>query len=452
MAASQGHKIRLSEMPLRGRHWYILAVASAEQIIGGALSTIVGIMIPLILLLHSPHLSSFEQGLMGASGLMGIACGSFVIGRLMDEEGYLFWFRLCPILIAAGSACFYFSPGAWLPIIFLFIIGLGVGGGYSLDSGYISELMPERWVNLFVGLAKASSSLGFIGGAAAGYYALLFDPAAAIWRDLIWFIGILGLVTFLFRIRWYESPRWFLAKGEVAQAEKAAREFMGPNAEVTPLPANETNAPALSWAEMFTGERLKKVILTGLTWACEGLGVYGFGVFLPILVMALGIQGGHETGIPKVMDSVRTTIFINIFIAAGFAIGLAVIHKLRIVALMGWTFIICAFSLAGLLIAFKFGWPAWFSFLCFILFYTALNAGPHLVTFILPARVYSVEERGAGMGIATMLGKVGAVAGVFFMPLMLDWGGVTLVLIISILVMGMGALISFVYGKKLKLL
>lgn len=452
MAATRDHKIRLAQMPLRGRHWYILAVASAEQVIGGALSTVVGIMIPLIVLLGSPHLDSFEQGLMGASGLIGIACGSFFIGRLMDEEGYLFWFRLCPLLIAAGSACFYFSPGAWLPIIFLFIIGLGVGGGYSLDSGYISELMPERWVNLFVGLAKASSSLGFIGGAAVGYCALLFDPAAAIWRDLIWFIGILGLITFFFRIRWYESPRWFLARGEVAKAEKAAREFMGPDAEVSPLPEAETDQAVLSWRKMFEGEHLKKVILTGLTWACEGLGVYGFGVFLPTLVMALGIQGGSETGIPKVMDSVRTTIFINIFIAAGFAAGLAVIHRLRIVALMGWTFIVCAISLAGLLTAYYFGWPVWFSFVCFIFFYTALNAGPHLVTFILPARVYSIEERGAGMGIATMLGKVGAVAGVFFMPLMLDWGGVTLVLLISIIVMGIGALISFVYGKKLKLL
>lgn len=451
MAASP-EKIRLSQMPLRGRQWYILAVASAEQVIGGALSTVVGIMIPLIILLGAPHLSSFEQGLMGASGLIGIACGSCVIGRLMDEKGYLFWFRLCPILIAAGSAGFYFSPGVWLPIIFLFIIGLGVGGGYSLDSGYISELMPARWVNLCVGLAKASSSLGFIGGAVVGYYALLFDPVATIWPDLIWFVGILGLITFLFRIRWYESPRWFLARGEVAQAEKAAREFMGPDVEVTPLPEQESSVHSLSWGEMFTGERLKKVILTGLTWACEGLGVYGFGVFLPILVMALGIQGSGETGIPKVMDSVRTTIFINIFIAAGFATGLAVIHKLRIVSLMGWTFIICAISLGGLLAAFKLGWPVWFSFVCFILFYTALNAGPHLVTFILPSRVYSIQERGAGMGIATMLGKVGAVAGVFFMPLMLQWGGVSLVLCISILVMGVGALISFVYGKKLKLI
>ena len=90
--------------------------------------------------------------------------------------------------------------------------------------------------------------------------------------------------------------------------------------------------------------------------------------------------------------------------------------------------------------------------MCFIIFETALNAGPHLVTFIVPSRIYTVSERGAGMGIATMLGKVGAVGGVFFMPLLLHWGGITLVLWVSIIIQLIGAAITFIYGKKLNLL
>ncbi len=96
--------IPLARMPLRARHWYIFAVASLEQLIGAALSTIVGIIIPLILLLGSPRLSALDQGILGAAGLVGIAAGSLVIGRLMDAMGYLLWFRLCPLIIAAGAA------------------------------------------------------------------------------------------------------------------------------------------------------------------------------------------------------------------------------------------------------------------------------------------------------------------------------------------------------------
>lgn len=449
---AQSSLIPISQMPLKPRHWYILVAASMEQLIGGALSTIVGVIIPLIILVGSPVLDSFDQGMLGAAGLVGIAVGSVIMGQLMDAIGYLFLFRLCPALIMAGSIGVYFSDSVpWL-CWWLFFTGFGVGGGYSLDSGYISELVPIRWESFFVGLAKASCALGFIGGAAVGYLILVFYPQAGVWPNMIIFIGVLGLITLLMRVRWYQSPRWLMAKGAKKRAEKTAREFFGPNAEILPLAADKNVSPALSWMDMFKGERLKKTLLSGVSWACEGLGVYGFGVFLPILVMALGIQGGGEEGVVKTLASVRTTMFINLFIAAGFAIGLAILHKINILKLMGWTFILCALSLAGLLIAYTYRLPVYVSFLFFVIFETALNAGPHLVTYVVPARIFSVEERGAGTGIATMFGKVGAVLGVFFMPAMLSWGGVNAVLWVSIIVMALGAVVTFAFGKSLKLL
>ncbi len=44
-------------------------------------------------------------------------------------------------------------------------------------------------------------------------------------------------------------------------------------------------------AKIHNGE-LRKVVLSGIPPACEGWvwGVYGIGVFLPILVMALGLE------------------------------------------------------------------------------------------------------------------------------------------------------------------
>lgn len=443
--------IPISEMPLDARHWYIAIVASLEQLIGTALSTVVGIMLPLISLLGTPRLDTLDQGIMGASGLVGIAIGSVIIGRLMDSFGYLFLFRLCPALIVAGSAGVYFSAHVFWLTCFLFVIGFGVGGGYSLDSGYISEIMPARWESFLVGLAKATCAIGFVGGAAVSYCILRIDPSPAVWPSLIIFVGVLGMIAFILRLRWYQSPRWLMTKGRTEAAQKAAKGFFGPEAEVLPLKTHQEHG-AVSWFGMFEGERLKKVILSGVSWACEGLGVYGFGVFLPILVMALGMQAHGLEGIPKVIDSVETTCYINIFVGVGFAVGLAVMHRLNILKLMGWTFILCAIALAILLAAYKLHWPVWISFVSFVIFEVALNAGPHLVTYVVPSRIFSIQERGAGTGIATMLGKIGAVLGVFFMPLLLGWGGVTLVLWVSIAVQLIGAAVTFIYGKELKLL
>ncbi len=441
----------LSQMPLRPRHWYIFAVASLEQLIGAALSTIVGIIIPLIVLLGSPKLSALDQGILGASALVGIAIGSVVIGNLMDRLGYLFLFRLCPLIIAAGSVGVYFSDDIWAISSFLFSIGIGVGGGYSLDSGYISELLPAKWESFFVGLAKATCALGFVGGAAVSYLIIKIYPVPAIWPDLMFFIGFMGILAFILRLHWYQSPDWLLSRGKNADAQKAAQEFLGPDAGVSPLPAKD-KAATVPWTSLFKGQGLDKVILSGITWACEGLGVYGFGVFLPILVMALGMDSADASGIPKVLDSVKITIFINIFIGAGFAIGLAILHKMNILKLMGWGFILCGLALIVLLAAYEMKLPVWISFLSFIVFETALNAGPHLVTYIVPAQIYDVRERGIGTGIATLFGKVGAIAGVFFVPFLLHVGGVGAVLWLSVIVQFIGAAITFIYGKKLKLL
>ena len=50
------------------------------------------------------------------------------------------------------------------------------------------------------------------------------------------------------------------------------------------------------------------------------------------------------------------------------------------------------------------------------------------MTFIIPPQIYSVAERGAGAGLAAAFGKLGAVAGVLSVPVLLERGGALLVL------------------------
>ena len=84
----------IETMPLRLGHYKILIVASMGQMLGAALSTLIGIMIPMIQLVIHPELSSWQQGIMGCTSLIGITIGSVIIGKLSDRYGYLFFFRL----------------------------------------------------------------------------------------------------------------------------------------------------------------------------------------------------------------------------------------------------------------------------------------------------------------------------------------------------------------------
>lgn len=442
--------VNIETMPLRRGNWWVLIVSSMEQIIGAVLSTVAGVMIPMLNLISHPELSTAMQGVLGASALVGISIGSPIIGKLSDSMGYLIWFRLCAVIIIIGSLISWIFPTVTCAVIGLFIAGVGVGGGYSLDQSYISEIMPTRWQQSMVGIAKGSCALGFMGAAGICYLMLKGDPKPEIWNDTMLIITALGVITLLMRIHWAESPRWLMLKGRTAEAQKATKFFLGDNVVITPLP-EATKTKSATWGEMFRGRNLIRVIYSGIPWACEGLGVYGFGVFLPVLVLALGIGPDNTQGIANVINSVELTTVINFFILPGFALGLWLLNKINHVELLSWGFLICALGLVILMLGYLWHWPMWVMILGFVIFEIFLNAGPHLVTFVIPSQVYPVVDRAAGAGIASMLGKVGAVAGVFFMPIWLRAGGMTLVLGISIGVMVAGAVIGWIFGGILGL-
>lgn len=467
----------MASMPLRRGHFRVLAVASMGQVTGAGLSTLVGIVLPMIQLMRHPELSSLQQGLVACTSLTGITVGSLLFGRLSDRYGYLFFLRLCPILVLAASLLAFFADNLPGLVVGLFFMGLGIGGEYSLDSDYISEIMPRRWRLLMVGVAKASSSLGNIFMALACFLLLRNGDNPAVWNRLLLMVSALAVIMIVSRIRFAQSPGWLMARGRVEEAEAAVRFFLGNDVEVV-IPgtaAAEPDRPVehrigpdletgeirnrrssrqkdIPLRELFSGTNLKKVILSGVPWACEGLGVYGIGVFLPMLVLALGIeQAGSGTAAPfsRIIESVKTTTWINLSILPGFVLGLLLVNRWSHIRIQTWGFILCAFGLLLLLAAYRFHLPTALALTGFMIFEIFLNAGPHLMTFILPSQIYPVADRGEGAGVAAAIGKIGAIIGVLFMPLLLSWGGATAVLLVTAAVQIAGAAVTGLLGRKI---
>ena len=445
----------IQNAPLSWRHIRIVAVASLGQLIGTCLATIVSVIIPLYQIVSHPELSSAMQGLVGAMDLIGIMVGSTIIGKLSDKYGYLLFFRLCPLLICVASLIALMFPSIWVLIICLFMMGFGIGGEYSLDSDYISVLMPSKWEFRMVGSAKAASSLGNIIAAAVCFLVVKDWNSADLWPRLMWImIAISGLMIVL-RIRFWQSPAWLMANGKTSEAEKAVHNFLGDSVNIEPTQKMKPAAAKLTgdistWT--FIKNNWKNVIFTGIPWACEGLGVYGIGVFLPILVMALGLEPaqGNESQLMHVASSVEITLWISCIILPGFVIGLFLIPKMNGAVQQTMGFFFSGISLIILLLAYHLHWQTWISILSFMAFELFLNIGPHLMTYVLPSKVYPVEIRGLGSGIAASLGKLGAVLGVFFIPLLLKAGGSSLVLIVSIIVMMVGAIVTYAFAPKIR--
>lgn len=444
----------IDNAPLTGRHYYITGVAALGQLIGTGLATLVSVIIPLYQIIAHPELSSFMQGLVGAMDLIGIMVGSTILGKLSDKYGYLFFFRFCPALVCISAIICLLFPSLWVLLVTLFFMGFGIGGEYSLDSNYISELMPTKWCFLMVGAAKAASALGNIAVAGICYLIVRDWTNPDLWPRLLWLMIVISGLMIALRIRWWESPKWLLERGDHDQAEIDTHHFLGPDVSVTaqdlPPEGLHPKNSASGTTSGFLKRNWEKIIFTGIPWACEGLGVYGIGVFLPILVMALGLEhlspGGTE--LMHVASSVEITLWISCIILPGFILGLALINHVDGAKIQWMGFLLSAVSLLFLLLAYEHHWPKWISIISFMAFELFLNMGPHLMTYVLPPKVYPVADRGLGSGIAASLGKLGAVLGVFFIPVLLHSGGSALVLIVSIIVMVAGGLVTFIFNPE----
>ena len=450
-AHDDGSMLDAATMPLRWGHLRVVSIASIGQLTGGALATLTGIALPMLQIIRHPSLSPMMQGVVAAASLTGILVGSVLFGGLSDRRGYLLFFRLSPLLVLAGAFTVMIAGDSPFSIAGLFITGLGIGGDYSLDSEYISEIMPLRSRRTAVGIAKGCSAAGNILAAGVSLWVLRNWQHAEIWNRLFLFIAALGAISLCARMRFAQSPGWLASHGRFEEAGQALRYFLGSDVSAGTLFDEQRAAgkPArTSWSALLRRENIVRIVFSGVPWSCEGVGVYGIGVFLPALVMSLGLSKGVSGTIAHVTSSVEITLYISLFILAGFVAGLFAARRCDGVRMQTWGFVMSAAGLCLLLAAERLSWPSWVSITGFIIFEFFINAGPHLLTYVFPSRIYPVSERGAGEGLAAAMGKAGAIAGVLFMPVILRSGGVTVLLATVAGIMLAGALVTAFAGRK----
>lgn len=443
--------VDMATMPIGWRHIRVVLIASLGQFIGQGLATLVGIVIPLMQLAIHPELSAGMQGILGCISLIGIMLGTVVFGRLSDRYGYLLFFRLCPLIILASSLTAAYVTDVWVLLACLFVMGFAIGGEYSLDPDYISELMPVKWRIYMVGVAKALASAGSAFVAIVCYFLIKDWGNAAHWAELFFIMSAVAGLMLLLRLDFAQSPEWLMSHGKPTAAEQAVHKILGPDVEMPQKMKKEAAAPPDNRTlGQFLKDNLAKVVLTGIPWACEGLGVYGIGIFLPVLIMSFGLDTlpASATKIEHITNSVGLTFVLSLVMMFGFATGILMLRRFNHLSMQSVGFWGSAAGLGVLMASYLLHWPAWIAIAGFVVFELFLNAGPHLITFILPSRVYPVADRGTGSGIAAGVGKTGAVAGAFIIPVLLRWGGGTLVLIVSLVVMVAGAVITTWAGRK----
>lgn len=412
------HAIRT--VGLSAKQCLILISSSMGQILGAALSSVVGVVLPLLQMNPDIPVSSAELSCVGASALLGITFGSALIGKASTRFTPLFFLKFGPLIAAGAALCACFYEGIPTLCAALSVIGFTIGGEYSLDSDTVSKYFRKNRKKFMVGVVKSSSALGSIFGALAAFLLLKEMPFPETANKLFLVIAVPAFLTFLLRLYIPKLPRQH------------------------PIQNAETSCPSLRAKNNF-----ERIVFCGIPWACEGASVYGVGIFLPTLLMTLIPNEAMTLGISRILDSAELSVLISSFMLPGFLIGLRLIGKHSSLCIQSGGFLIAAAGLIILSCADYLHLPGFVCLTGFIIFELALNAGPHLMTYILPGEVYPVCERSEGAGLAASVGKLGAAASVISIPFLLEKCGAQSVLLISAILLLIGAAVTNAFGRKL---
>lgn len=390
--------------------------------------------------------------LLKISTSVGTVIGQVVFGWLADYVGRkrIYGVELM-IMIAATivQCCLGESAAISFPAILTvcrIIMGIGIGGDYPLSSIITSEFATVKWRGAIMAAVFANQGWGqLLGGIVAiiciaGYKDDLIvantakecGPACIkacdqMWRILIGFGCVPGIIALYFRLTIPESPRYTLdVQVDVAKASADTGKYLsgkyGDAAEEDVLALrdivsigsiNDVVVPPKASFKDFTRhfnqwKHMKIMIGTAGSWFMLDIAFYGLGLNSATILQTIGYASSKNVYHSLYNSAAGNLILVCAGAIPGYWATVATIDFVgrKPIQMMGFVLLTIIFCIIG------FGYHKVGEHGLFALYVLAQffeNFGPNTTTFIVPGECFPTRYRSTAHGISAASGKVGAI-------------------------------------------
>lgn len=279
-------------------------------------------------------------------------------------------------------------------IVFRFFLGIGLGGVYPLAATKAAEDSASRG-GKSNSVASALSFFWQTPGSMAPWVVALILVNLGVSNDLMWrlLLGIGAVPSLIVVLCVYLDEKTNVsAKSEMDIAKEQD------------LRVEAFKNPDLWW----------ELLGTGGSWFLFDICYYGVGLFGGAIIAAMGEHDDVTT------KSAITDIAWKQVVALGMGIPACLLtiyhmqyYPLKKLQIIGFILFIFGFvAMAAAFFPLKEKSPdALFTLYCFLLF--ALQYGPNVTTYVLPASIYQKQVRSTMNGFSAAMGKLGAVVGAY---------------------------------------
>ncbi len=402
---------RIERLPFGRFHWHLLLMGGLGYTFDGLDAAIVSFVLPVLRPLWS--LSSLQVGFLGSGTYIGYLFGALVAGLLGDRIGRRAVMMYALVLYCAASLVSAFAQD-WTSFLGCRIVaGFGTGAESAIVAPFLAEFVAARTRGRFTGSLAGFFSFGFLAAALLGYFAVPSAPGA--WRWVMALTATPVLMLLWWRRSLPESPRWLASVGRFAEAEAvvARMEDSARRAgHVLPRPAPvPTGAAALPPAGSVLGQLAalwrpglaRITAMSWIMWLSITFSYYAFFTWIPSLLVESGMTITKSFGysiaifaaqIPGYFSAAwlnerigrQATIASYMILGGVSAVALALGHS------------DAAITAAGISLSF---------------FMNGTYAGIYAYT----PEIFPTAVRATGMGTASSVGRIGAIAS----PVLVGW-------------------------------
>jgi MFS transporter, AAHS family, 4-hydroxybenzoate transporter len=399
----------MDEAPWSSFQKWLLACFAMVFAVDGLANQSLGVVLPALILDWGVPRADFAP--VTAANLIGVAIGSILGGILGDRIGRRWALIGAIFLFGFMTLLCGFTQDPTQLLVVRFFDGLGIGAAIPNGAALISEFSPLRRRGRAIAVGMVFIPIGGILAGTLG--ALLLGEMG--WRSLFYVAGILPIIlatAFIFLLP--ESPSFLLRRGNFDALARLlrrcgiettdAREFVEPDVGPPKAPWRTLLLPGLRrqtfllWAGFFT---CLMSAYTIFSWVPTLLQTLGFDLSMTSIGITIfhcgGVVGALFAGALLDRKGFRSAHMIIAGAASLLAFGLAVMLGANVLS---------TFVILPLLLGLGF-----------------CMAGLHNTLYTLAASSYPTAARATGVGVASAVGRLGAVLSSFTGVITLDMGG-----------------------------
>ncbi|QDR79132.1 MFS transporter [Sporomusa termitida] len=423
--------IKFDDVPLNKFHLKMTGITFAAHFTDGFSLGVIGIALTVI----TPQmgLSPFWQGLIGSSALIGLFLGSLVLGWVSDYVGRQRIFMLNFVLIATATFFQFFVQTPEQLFLLRILIGIGLGGDYSVGHTMLAEFLPRKHRGAILGSFSVIWTFGYVAASFLGVY--LQSTLADSWRWLLVSAFPLAMFVIFYRIGSPESPRWLLRQGRTEEAHAIVKKYLGP----TVVLDDETVAQGTGkFIDLFSRKLIKRTLFNCIFFMCLVIPYFAIYTFLPDILKTMGLS-----------ENFSTNMLLNALLVVGAFCGIWWTIKFSRRGFLINSFIFLGISLLALGLL-----PPSAKTLMIITFaaFTLVMSAVSNLVGVFPAESFPTDVRSSGVGLATAASRLGAAVGTFLLPMSIANLGMSYTLLWLTGTLVVGTIVSIAWAPETKTL